>query len=199
VEALTSCNIALTLERGLLFVNGQLRDNYEAAIVRVRSGLVLVPLEQDCLHSRCMKSRCLRLEEPECLGEVTSQDLSTKEANLVDLGQPGAKNLDRHCLSWYSRSLSADILREGSAKGSRLGPNRLIDFIELTFLIGFQMSSGVCNVLFSLAMNCYDCVQEVGGNFVKATFDDVLVNDDEVCGFGVVRDLPLALQTVNQF
>ena len=77
---------------------------------------------------------------------------------------------------------------------------QLLDFTELTFLIGFQMSIDVVrNVLFSLSMDLLDSVQEVGGNFIQATFEDVLVNNDEVCGFGVVRDLPLSLQTVYEF
>ena len=33
---------------------------------------------------------------------------------------------------------------------------------------------------------------ELGWNFLKATLQDVLINNDEVCGFGVIRDLPLA-------
>ena len=41
-------------------------------------------------------------------------------------------------------------------------------------------------------------VLEVAWNFVFAAPEDVLVDDDEVCGFGVVGNLPLALQPVDE-
>ena len=113
-----------------------------------------------------MESRRLRLEESQSLCEVTGHDLSAKEAHLIYLRQPGSKYLDRYCLGSHFCPLSAEVLREGSAKGSWLGSSQLLDFTNLTFLIGFQMSIEVRNVFFSLTMDLLDSVEEVGGNFI---------------------------------
>ena len=56
----------------------------------------------------------------------------------------------------------------------------------------------VFNVLLSFGIDCLDYLVEIVWNLVLAALKYVLVNNDEVCGFGVVRDLPLALQAVDK-
>ena len=56
-------------------------------------------------------------------------------------------------------------------------------------LMIFLILSLLCyifNVILSFEINGLDYLQEVGRNFIKTTLEDVLVNNDEVCGFGVV-------------
>ena len=47
-------------------------------------------------------------------------------------------------------------------------------------------------------MNGLANVLKVAWNFVFAALKDVLIDDDEVCGFGVVGNLPLAFQAIDE-
>lgn len=55
-----------------------------------------------------------------------------------------------------------------------------------------------CNVFLSLTGDGYENVVEGGWNFVLAPLENALVNDYEVRSFGVVRDLPVPVQPVDQ-
>ena len=63
--------------------------------------------------------------------------------------------------------------------------------IQLTFLIGCLLGMKLDVILCFRLYSLYN-LTELGWNFLKATLQDVLINNDEVCGFGVIRDLPLA-------
>ena len=51
----------------------------------------------------------------------------------------------------------------------------------------------ISNVLLCLVIDSLNYAFHTLGNLVFAAGKYVLVNDNEVCGFGVVRNLPLAL------
>ena len=58
--------------------------------------------------------------------------------------------------------------------------------------------SVVLDVLLSSSVNFLNMLCKVLGNFFLSSLIDVLVNDDEVCLLGVVRDFPHALQAVDE-
>ena len=112
--------------------------------------------------------------------------------HIVGIGQPRAKYLNRDISS--HTILFLDALREGCSESWCLTERIRSRYLAceaksalLTFLISYRLiQRRIPDVLLRFGLYSLDYLQEVGRNFIQTTLKDVLVNNDEVCGFGVV-------------